>query len=109
MDASAKSPSGFLDGTAVSFGDYDQCLGIVSENINEPFNGKHCMVALKVDNMQLDSSELSAYISEHIPLFEHYHLNVGLCMPSSCGVEDVRTIVSHGNEGSQSDHNHNLI
>lgn len=42
IDASAKFPSGILNGNLNNFGDFDQCLNVIAEN-NE-FRGKYCLV-----------------------------------------------------------------
>ena len=112
IDASGKSPSGILDGTISSYGDYDQCL---------QQSGTFCMVRLQVDHQQasVDSSrhhssdisstdsrdektvnsvpsmpEIHAKVDEILPIFAYFYLNMGLCMPSSCSAQDVATIVN---------------
>ncbi|KFM75359.1 hypothetical protein X975_09373, partial [Stegodyphus mimosarum] len=46
LDASAKLPSGVLDGTLSDFGEYDQCLEVVKEDNRKKiqFTGQYCTV-----------------------------------------------------------------
>ena len=48
IDATGKIPSGLSNGVLTSFGDYDQCLNVVSpEHVGpsmEPIRGKYCLV-----------------------------------------------------------------
>lgn len=45
-DASAKLPSGILNGNVNQFGDFDQCLNVLSKNGN--FKGKHCLATVQL-------------------------------------------------------------
>lgn len=44
LDASAKLPSGVLDGTLSDFGDFDQCLEVVKADSRKKvqFTGQYC-------------------------------------------------------------------
>ena len=46
LDASAKLPSGILDGTLTEFGDYDECLAIekLDNKKKVQFTGQYCVV-----------------------------------------------------------------
>lgn len=46
LDASAKLPSGILDGTLTDFGDYDECLAIekFDKKKKVQFTGQYCVV-----------------------------------------------------------------
>lgn len=45
-DASAKLPSGILNGNINQLGDFDQCLGVKSGN--GKFQGKHCLATVQL-------------------------------------------------------------
>lgn len=77
MDASASLPSGLLDGTFSSFGDYDQCLQISGSQ--KELEGKYCIV--KLDFKASDD------LGKHLTFFP---LNVGTCVPQACTPQDVR-------------------
>lgn len=44
LDASAKIPPAYLESTVAALGDYDECLGVRSVDIEEEINGAYCMV-----------------------------------------------------------------
>jgi hypothetical protein len=44
-DATAKIPSGLLNGNLNQYGDYDQCLNVVADG--EEFRGKYCIIYLQ--------------------------------------------------------------
>lgn len=46
FDASAKLPSGILNGNINQFGDFDQCLSVRSKN--GKFQGKHCLATVQL-------------------------------------------------------------
>lgn len=96
VDASSKSPSGVLDGTVTSFGDYDECLDIESKGTRPRLFGKHCMANFKFDKKELSNLNISRRVLDRSPVFEHYFLNVGLCLPSTCRTEDIEKIIKHG-------------
>ena len=45
FDASAKLPSGILNGNLNQFGDFDQCLNVISRN--GKFKGQHCLATVQ--------------------------------------------------------------
>lgn len=45
-DASAKIPSGILNGNMNQYGDFDQCLNAVAPN--DEFSGKYCLASVQL-------------------------------------------------------------
>jgi hypothetical protein len=45
-DANAKLPSGILSGNINQYGDFDECLGVVSPD--ESIQGKYCLASVMV-------------------------------------------------------------
>lgn len=97
LDASSKAPAGILDGTLSSFGDYDQCLQVKSDNVKLGFDGQHCMVKLSSDTDKSSPSEIDTFIRDKLPVYEYFYLNLALCLPSTCSVQDVSALVNQGN------------
>ena len=46
LDASAKLPSGILNGNINQFGDFDQCLSVKSES--DGIRGKYCLASFQL-------------------------------------------------------------
>lgn len=95
LDASSKSPSGFLKGTISSFGDYDECLDISQNEFEPKFLGKHCMVELDIETVPFTESVINTYIRQNIPIIDMLKPNFGLCIPSTCASSDVKLLVNH--------------
>lgn len=101
IDASSKTPAGVLDGTLSSYGDYDQCLALGHDaRFVAPFAGQHCMIKLDPNfksnnnNMHRSLLQIERSLEKTLPIFEYYYINVGLCVPASCSVEDVSSLVT---------------
>lgn len=91
LDSSAKVPTGLLDGTISAFGDYDQCLRIVSEKLT----GKYCTIKLRSSSiLTSDSSEVGQSLSKSAFLFNTFPMSLGICFPSTCSNDDVHTIAT---------------
>lgn len=45
-DASAKIPSGILNGNINQYGDFDQCLNVIAPN--DEFSGKYCLAHVQL-------------------------------------------------------------
>ena len=88
VDAGSKSPSGLLDGTLSSYGDYDQCLEITDRD----FVGKYCVIELKHE-VKNDALEIDQLISQSVPSFRDVNLNQGICFPSTCSDHEILNIV----------------
>lgn len=94
LDASGKLPSGLLDGTITSLGDYDECLAITSHVRNEFIHGAYCLVRFtKSDIIQEKQSPLEHELAEVLSLYNTFTLNIGMCLPSSCTENDIRSLL----------------
>ncbi|XP_066254847.1 nose resistant to fluoxetine protein 6-like [Euwallacea similis] len=99
-DASAKLPSGLLNGNVNQLGDFDMCLSAQSED--QEVNGQYCLAAFEV---QIPHSPYLAGL--HKLIQSHYHfkskledpghrvprfssINWAVCVPDVCSAEDVR-------------------
>ena len=78
-----------MTATVTSFGDYDQCL-----NVRGPHHdGSHCMVQLRM-NVDNEPTQVGDLLNQTLPKLGHFYLIQGLCMPSSCSHDEIRSIVS---------------
>lgn len=99
LDASAKTSSGFLVGTVSSFGDYDQCLNInTQEEGNNLPTGQYCTIKLEFQFGEENStnnelSSIQSLVMNRVPMFNYYYKQIGLCLPSACSVDDVNLII----------------
>lgn len=105
LDSIGRPPSGILDVTMSDYGDYDQCLQVVSffGNGTEDFRGQHCNIQIEHPNIPVlnkyaiaklplilkeDSvykDVLLTYTRLHVPI----GVRVGICVPSTCSNDDV--------------------
>ncbi|XP_064457404.1 nose resistant to fluoxetine protein 6-like [Ornithodoros turicata] len=105
LDSIGRPPSGILDVTMSDYGDYDQCLQVVSlfENGTEDFRGQHCNIQIEHPNIpQLNKHAIAklplilkddsvykdvllTYTRLHVPI----GVRVGICVPSTCSNDDV--------------------
>ncbi|KAI1293527.1 Nose resistant to fluoxetine protein 6 [Halotydeus destructor] len=99
VDASSKSPSGILGGTVTSFGDYDQCLEMESEDVKPRFFGKYCMVNFKTERAALGSLNISRHLHKQVPVYDYYNLNFGFCIPSTCRPIDLKKLLDSRLQG----------
>ncbi|XP_071452991.1 nose resistant to fluoxetine protein 6-like [Hetaerina americana] len=110
-DASAKIPSGLLNGNVNQYGDFDQCIGIevaLGRNSNSLKNnqiqGKYCLAYIDVKTQDLRSSEIMQLLQSHymirsnlsdpghrLPRFSS--INWAFCIPSSCSAKDLEIAV----------------
>uniref|UniRef100_T1K018 Nose resistant-to-fluoxetine protein N-terminal domain-containing protein n=1 Tax=Tetranychus urticae TaxID=32264 RepID=T1K018_TETUR len=99
IDSSASFPNGFLDGTLVDFGDFDECLSlkfplplrVLGNSTHEhQMTGKHCMVKVHpiLDVKQYKALENSWMVKNDFPL------NIGICIPSSCSTNEIQLLLS---------------
>nr|CAD7604423.1 unnamed protein product [Timema genevievae] len=81
FDASTKFPQGIFSGYTHHLGNFDECIGIVAQTVDEDrkFNGKHCLVTLTLNN----SGETTKNVVWSV------------CVPSSCKVSELRDILSN--------------
>ena len=104
LDASSKSTPGLIGGTVTSLGDYDQCLGTKSEDVDPSFQGKHCMIELQPP---LYSNETRLHPVHRLhpvprlhpvhrlhPVLGFFNPAFAVCVPSSCSEDDLIIILS---------------
>ncbi|KAH9511887.1 hypothetical protein DERF_010311 [Dermatophagoides farinae] len=107
LDAAGKIPSGLLEGTLSSVGDYNQCLEIKSprsqnENLKQ-FRGKYCFARPIVPHprgkiiINKDRSlpfgiptSLIDEISDALYFFNRSMINIGICIPSTCTADEIQ-------------------
>ena len=85
IDSSASGPKAMLVGSASSFGDYDQCLDIQSQE----FAGKYCLVNFKAEQSIGRNSPIHERMANAYPIANTYYPLSGLCVPSTCSKSDV--------------------
>ena len=78
-----------MSATVTSFGDYDQCINIHGSD----YSGSHCMVQVRM-NIGNVETEVDVLLNETNPKFGHFYPIHGLCMPSTCSSDEIRSIVS---------------
>ncbi|XP_026808950.1 nose resistant to fluoxetine protein 6-like [Rhopalosiphum maidis] len=96
MDSSAKMPSGILRGNLNQYGDFDECINAIDNN---GMSGQYCLVAIQLKH-PIFSNYISAYHQvknnltdpgHRLPKFSTVYW--GVCVPSSCGPDDVASAV----------------
>ncbi|XP_078033532.1 nose resistant to fluoxetine protein 6 [Augochlora pura] len=102
-DATAKMPSGLLNGNVNQFGDFDECIGIRG---SEGIQGQYCLAYLQltIDESRLDLQQIQRLLHSHyafksnitdpghrVPRFNI--INWGICAPAACSPKDVETSV----------------
>ncbi|XP_061378671.1 nose resistant to fluoxetine protein 6-like [Danaus plexippus] len=109
LDATAKFPSGFLQGNGIQLGDFDQCLGVrarvqLDTGSVVRLQGKYClaMIDVKAEHPEL---EIPVHLAQGKNLFKsriddpgHFvprfsTLSWGVCIPSACTSEDVEVVL----------------
>ncbi|KAK1137721.1 hypothetical protein K0M31_002215 [Melipona bicolor] len=98
-DATAKIPSGLLNGNVNQFGDFDECIEIEG---SDGIQGQYCLayLQLSIDKSRLDLNHLHRLIHSHyafrsnitdpghrVPRFNI--VNWAVCTPASCSFKDV--------------------
>ncbi|XP_076093698.1 nose resistant to fluoxetine protein 6-like [Mytilus galloprovincialis] len=85
LDSAGKPPANLLGGGFKWLGDYEECLDIegqtVANNLTYSFGTQYCMVT--VVNIQA--------LPPILPLYTP--LNIGMCMPNSCTVNDTQRLI----------------
>ncbi|XP_043792229.1 nose resistant to fluoxetine protein 6-like [Apis laboriosa] len=100
-DATAKIPSGLLNGNINQFGDFDECIGIQG---SEGIQGQYCLayLHLKIDESRIDLKHLHRLVHSHYAfksnitdaghrLPRYSIVNWAVCTPASCNFKDVET------------------
>ena len=93
LDASSKSPSGILEGTITSYGDFEECLSIVPPNVGLQFVPKYCMIEL-VPNPKFEHvGNITNYIQSTIPIFGVTKMQFAICFLSLCSESDISKLL----------------
>ena len=107
----AKIPSGLWTGVLTSFGEYDQCLSIVSpkrdDSESDMIYGKYCFVRFSISeeikNLALQLFDQGEMHEKFKVLTAHnlfddkfYAFNAGICIPSQCSAHDVQNVFDRG-------------
>lgn len=91
LDSSARAAPALLEGSASSFGDYDECLDI---SIHDPsIQGQYCLVKFEVGQEKDAQLEVVAKMRGIYPVANFYNLLHGLCIPSACSLQDLQEIL----------------
>jgi hypothetical protein len=69
-DASAKLPSGILNGNANQLGDFDQCLAVASQD-EAHIDGKYCLASMDVKTTKLTTNDIES-LQEAVQLAQAY-------------------------------------
>lgn len=110
LDASAKLPSGILEGTLTELGNYDECLRITSGKLN--IRGNYCTIQIKpplpvrprlhticqrafgTTNSNASTNKIIRHLVQHSHEFLYVGLRMGICVPSKCTKTDIQTLLS---------------
>lgn len=105
LDSIGRPPSGILDVTMSDYGDYDQCLEVVSltRSGDEDFRGQHCNIQVehphipaltkhaiaRLPQILKEDSVYKDVLLTYTRLQTSIAVRVGICVPSTCSKEDV--------------------
>lgn len=115
-------PPGFIEGIQSSFGEFDECLDIKSpvvEEIDRNFNGKYCLLKVKMPFPSIDSYREGEPVGQQFDfkskLLESYGLtklstirgmieglniangaiySLGICIPSVCTADEIEDTIN---------------
>ena len=90
LDYSSKAPSGILDGTTASFGDYDGCLSLQLDRGHG--SGQYCTVTMALTDPG-NSSAIGSLYFKTLPFLGAFDLSFGLCFPSTCSKDEIETFI----------------
>lgn len=103
VDASGKTPSGFIRSTISSFGDFDQCLAIDGTVRGVHVKGKYCACDLFPVRLSESSDRRSGDLMttgkltfDRIHVFKRSPFIHALCVPDQCSETDLRQMLSTG-------------
>ncbi|KAG8197949.1 hypothetical protein JTE90_020324 [Oedothorax gibbosus] len=122
VDATGKPPSGVFQGTSMSLGDFDECINVrvgkqgklPKKGEREYFHGRYCTVECKLPKGLLDAISEYENVSpekryntslgtsktflnmllKYGPYIKASAFRFGVCIPSTCGEEDLSSISS---------------
>ena len=105
-DSSGGLPNGFLSGTTISLGDFDQCLRV--DEYDQFLDTQYCLLTLKARRsekylpFQFDEQQnnaLSHWEREHIDKWlvtdNKVPIVIGMCLPSLCNQQE-KDQIAHG-------------
>ncbi|KAF4531445.1 hypothetical protein B566_EDAN004216, partial [Ephemera danica] len=106
LDASAKLPSGVLRGNIRAFGDYDECV-----ELQGPVSPQFCLADIQVHDAayprlhelleratlgrrerEIMHNRTGYMVPNYLPMFSH--IQMGACVPASCGPRDTEMLIS---------------
>lgn len=107
---------GFVDGTVSNFGQYDECLNIISpfEEGKTTFTGSYCLTKLSIPLpkqperlryheriMNISNTELRGPMWQNLAknlntLYYVKGVRMGLCIPSACTASEVEVLLNNG-------------
>lgn len=118
FDSTAKGLDGALSLSLYSYGSYDECVDTVAINERsgkqkgeKMFTGKYCIVRIKpplppkresfrihevmteLKSIYEKGTMLSRF-AEHAPFLYYVSIQMGLCIPSGCSVDDINQVLS---------------
>ena len=99
IESAGKLPPGFLESTVTSFGDYDECLAIES-NDEENIVGQYCMTDIFPIGKDEDEYRKKVIYLKSLPLFKGSPFLIGLCLPTACSFKDIKFITNEGKKFS---------
>lgn len=78
-----------------SFGDYDQCLSLSTDEYEDNnFIGKYCSFKVAPAlTLNASNREIDRVLLEQVPVFEYYHIQQSICLPSTCSDNDVESLI----------------
>ncbi|XP_015904608.1 nose resistant to fluoxetine protein 6 [Parasteatoda tepidariorum] len=116
IDSFGKLSGGMLEGITSALGDYDECLDVIigGKKKRKFRTGTYCMLEIKppdsiltaIKEVQINKN--NSLMSTHLkdPIFQslrrvrtnpdHIMFRLGICMPSSCSVNDVQNLIDTG-------------
>ncbi|GFU16695.1 nose resistant to fluoxetine protein 6 [Nephila pilipes] len=108
LDATSKPAAGLFEGTVADFGGFDQCLDteLPKRNGGIEFRGQYCAVEARPHMLPTPSNFSMAKNSHAGPLdnigkeihiagaaFNYLKFRLGVCVPSTCSLQDMQSIV----------------
>jgi len=108
-------PSGVLEGTVTDFGDYDQCLSIVpNEVIGE---SQYCLVDISLplpkpmpkhhniyhkvnvlpESVNQSENNIIVKLSKKASFFYWFFIRLGICTPNKCTKSDIKILAQQSN------------
>ncbi|KAI1293643.1 hypothetical protein HDE_06453 [Halotydeus destructor] len=84
IDSSSSSPSGYLEGTASNFGDFDQCMKLE--------RSQYCNMHLYPIEEESNHDDLQVHVTNLT--FPGVGMIQTLCLPHTCSIHDIKKLVN---------------